>query len=82
MSRWESNTKIDRKGIRHGGGDVNWINLALVKSGKEFVKMVKKLTQGFNVYCYTSICTCKININITPTYFGVNTASSGTLQLC
>jgi hypothetical protein len=29
MSRWESNKEIDRKEMRHGGGDVNWIRLAL-----------------------------------------------------
>jgi len=32
---------------------------SVVKSGKDFVKMVKKLTQGFNVYYYTNICTNK-----------------------
>ena len=36
-------------------------------------------------YYVTNICKnkqCKINIKITPTCFGVNTASSGSLQLC
>ena len=37
-----------------------------------------------NVCYYTNICTnnrCKINIKITSTYFGVNTPSSGSLQV-
>jgi hypothetical protein len=36
------------------------------------------------VYYYTNIRTnkeCKINIKITPTCFGVNTSSSGSLQV-
>ena len=38
-----------------------------------------------NVYYYTNTCKnklCKINIKIIPTCFGVNTPSSGSLQLC
>ena len=37
-----------------------------------------------NVYCHTNISPnkrCKINIKITPTFFGVNTPSSGNLQV-
>jgi hypothetical protein len=36
------------------------------------------------VYYYTKLCTnklCKINIKIIPTCFGVNTPSSGSLQV-
>jgi hypothetical protein len=37
-----------------------------------------------HIYFYNNICTnkqCKINIKITATYFGVNTLSSGSLQV-
>ena len=65
---------------------------SVIQSGKDFVKMVKKLTQRLNVYYYTNICTnkqckimkceqkcenyCKINTKITPTCFGVKTGYS------
>ena len=51
MSWWESNTKIDRKGRGHGGGGVSCYQPGcVVNFGKDFVKMVKKQTQRFNVY--------------------------------
>jgi len=57
MSTWESNVKMDRKGMNK-----TWRWMCQVdesgsglKSGKDFVQMVKKLTQRFNVYYYTNI---------------------------